>query len=47
VEYSNVLPPVWITFTNIITSTNGVFYFTDDGVQTGGFSDKRFYRLRQ
>jgi subtilisin family serine protease/subtilisin-like proprotein convertase family protein len=39
-------PPVsWTSFTNIVTSTTGIFTFTDDGTQTGGFSTNRFYRL--
>ncbi len=35
----------WSTFTNIITSTNGQFSFTDDGTQSGGLGGTKFYRL--
>ena len=45
VQYATNLPPVWMTFTNIITSTNGNFTFTDDGTQSGGLASLRFYRL--
>jgi len=38
-------PPPWNTFTNILTSTTGLFTFTDDGSQTGGLGATRFYRL--
>jgi hypothetical protein len=40
-------PPVWSDFTNLVTSTNGVFSFVDDGSQTGGAAQTRFYRLVQ
>jgi hypothetical protein len=39
------LPPVWTSFTNIVTSTNGVFSFLDDGTQTGGPGVARAYRV--
>jgi len=45
VQYATNLPPVWMTFTNLITSTNGNFTFTDDGSQTGGLGGLRFYQL--
>jgi hypothetical protein len=45
VQYATSLPPVWTTFTNIITSTTGDFTFTDDGSQSGGLAGLRFYRL--
>ncbi|HXT38411.1 MAG TPA: hypothetical protein VN887_00160, partial [Candidatus Angelobacter sp.] len=45
VQYATNLPPVWMTFTNLITSTNGSFTFTDDGSQTGGLGGLRFYQL--
>ena len=38
-------PIVWNTFTNIITSTNGTFTFTDDGSQSGGLGGPHFYRV--
>jgi hypothetical protein len=40
------MPPLWTAFTNIITSTNGAFDFTDDGLQSGGLTGARFYRVR-
>ncbi len=43
----SISPPAWNTFTNIITSTNGMFTFTDDGSQSGGLGGTRFYRLVQ
>jgi hypothetical protein len=46
VDYSDVLPPAWITFTNVITSTNGDFNFTDDESPAGGLGPSRFFRLR-
>ena len=45
VQYSTNLPPVWNTFTNLVTSATGDFAFTDDGSQSGGLSALRFYRL--
>ncbi|HUD83462.1 MAG TPA: DUF4185 domain-containing protein, partial [Candidatus Saccharimonadales bacterium] len=36
VDYSTNLLTGWMTFTNIITSTNGAFNFTDDGTNSGG-----------
>jgi hypothetical protein len=44
VDYSSNLLSGWTTFTNIITSTNGLFEFTN--TQTGGLPPSRFYRLR-
>ena len=35
----------WNAFTNVISSLNGTFNFTDDGSQTGGLGPYRFYRL--
>jgi len=47
VQWATNLPPLpWMTFTNIISSTNGQFLFFDDGSQTGGFGPLRFYRLQ-
>ena len=40
-------PPTWNTFTNILTSTNGAFWFLDDGSQSGGLDGPRYYRLQQ
>jgi hypothetical protein len=45
-EYSTNLVIAWATFTNIITSTNGTFNFTDYKTNRGGFSNSTFYRLR-
>lgn len=48
VQWSSVLvPPNWASFTNLVTSTNGLFRFVDDGTQTGGFGVTRYYRLQQ
>lgn len=48
VEWSpTLLPPVWTSFTNIITSPNTTFSFLDDGTQTGGLGPLRFYRPYQ
>jgi subtilisin-like proprotein convertase family protein len=45
---SGGLPPVWNTFTNVITSTNGQCSFLDDGSQSGGLGGgSRYYRLVQ
>jgi hypothetical protein len=46
VDYSTNLPASWTTLTNLITSTNGIFNFTDNGNNSGGFGDTKFYRLR-
>ena len=46
VDYSTRLLSGWTTFTNIITSTNGSFTFTDNGTNSGGFGNTKFYRLR-
>jgi hypothetical protein len=40
-------PPVWNTFTNVVTPINGIGTFTDDGSQSGGMGPARFYRLVQ
>jgi len=56
VQWSGGLPPVWNTFTNIVSyntnypasATNAQFNFFDDGSQTPpGLSPIRFYRLIQ
>jgi hypothetical protein len=46
VDYSTNLLSGWMTLTNIITSTNGTFNFTDNGTNSGGFGSTKFYRLR-
>jgi subtilisin-like proprotein convertase family protein len=46
VVHANTIPPVWKSFTNLITSTNGQFTFTDDGSQSGGLEGFRLYQLR-
>jgi hypothetical protein len=40
-----LVPPVWNTFTNVVTSPNTQYLFVDDGTQTGGLGVTRFYRL--
>ncbi|MCW5555650.1 MAG: S8 family serine peptidase [Verrucomicrobiae bacterium] len=48
VQWSPVLaPPSWTSFSEIVSSTTGVFRFVDDGTQTGGFGVTRYYRLQQ
>jgi hypothetical protein len=48
VEWSpSFAPLLWTPFTNIITTTNGVFSFRDDGPQSDGPAASRYYRLRQ
>jgi len=37
----------WNTFTNLLTSTNGIASFLDDGSQAGGLDRQRYYRLQQ
>jgi subtilisin-like proprotein convertase family protein len=44
---SSLAPATWQTIPGNVTSTNGTFLFFDDGSQTGGFSNPRFYRLGQ
>jgi Domain of unknown function (DUF4185) len=46
VDYSSNLLSGWTTFTNLITSTNGTFNFTDNGTNSGGFGSTKFYRLQ-
>lgn len=46
VDYSTNLLTGWTTLTNLITSTNGDFNFTDNGTNSGGFGNTKFYRLR-
>jgi len=40
-----LVPPLWNSFTNVITSPTGLFQFIDDGTQTAGLGATRFYRL--
>jgi len=44
VDYSTNLLAGWTTFTDVITSTSGLFDFTN--TETGGLPPSRFYRLR-
>jgi hypothetical protein len=44
---SSLTPPVWNSFSNIVTSSTGTFSFTDDGSQSGGRGLTRFYRFVQ
>jgi subtilisin family serine protease/subtilisin-like proprotein convertase family protein len=37
----------WKPFYSSVSSSNGIFYFMDDGSQTGGLDAARFYRLKQ
>jgi hypothetical protein len=46
VDYATNLTSAWTTLTNLITSTNGVFNFTDNGINSGGFGTDKLYRLR-
>jgi hypothetical protein len=47
VEWSPSLTSTnWKPFNTSIRSSNGVFYFYDDGSATGGLGAARFYRLR-
>jgi hypothetical protein len=46
VGYSSNLLSGWTTLTNIITSTDGTFNFTDDGTNSGGLGNTKFYRLQ-
>ena len=46
VDYSTNLLMGWAMFTNLITSTNGTFNFTDEGTNGGGFGTTKFYRLQ-
>ena len=43
----SLAPSAWTSFTNLLTSTNGIFSFLDDGSQTGGLAGPRYYRLQQ
>jgi hypothetical protein len=43
----SLAPPAWSAFTNVLTSTNGLFWFLDDGSQSGDLTGPRCYRLQQ
>jgi hypothetical protein len=46
VQWSSSFPAgTWNTFSNLVTSTNTMFSFLDDGSQSGGLGATRFYRL--
>ncbi len=46
VEFTDAFPPTWTLLPEVITSSDGVFTFTDDG-SVSGSSTERFYRLRE
>jgi hypothetical protein len=46
VAYCSNLLTGWITITNLITSTNGSFQFTDNGTNSGGSGKTKFYRVQ-
>jgi hypothetical protein len=46
VDYSPNLLSGWTTLTNLITSTNRAFNFTDYGTNSSGFGGTKYYRLR-
>ncbi|MBI3413813.1 MAG: hypothetical protein HY043_00615 [Verrucomicrobia bacterium] len=46
VEYAASLPGVWRPIGGLVTSTNGIFTFTDDPKKHNPFVDQHFYRLR-
>jgi hypothetical protein len=45
VDYSSNLASGWTTFTDVVSSTSGTFYFTNN--QPGGLPQARFYRVRE
>lgn len=48
VQWSPTLSPaVWTSFSNVVTSTSTAFSFKDDGSQSAGLGQARFYRLQQ
>ncbi len=47
VKWTDDLTQPWQTDTNVITSSDGNFTFTDDGSQTAPLGPKRFYQLVQ
>ena len=46
VDYSPTIPPAWTTLPDLITSTNGVFQFTDFGTNSGGWGASKYYRVK-
>ncbi len=44
VDYSTNLSSGWTTFTDVVTSVTGTFFFTN--TQTGGLPARGFYHLR-
>ncbi|MBI3417790.1 MAG: hypothetical protein HY043_21065 [Verrucomicrobia bacterium] len=46
VEYAASLPGVWRPIGGLVTSTNGIFTFTDDPKKHNPFVAQHFYRLR-
>jgi len=47
VDYSPVLPVTnWLSFTNALSSSNGVFRFLDRGLRSGGLESNKYYRIR-
>ena len=46
VDYSGNVATGWTTLANIITYTNGTFSFTDNGTNSGGLGNAKFYRLK-
>jgi hypothetical protein len=46
VDYCANLKSKWTTLTNLITSPNGIFNFTDNVTNSGGFGNTKFYRLQ-
>lgn len=47
VLWTAALPSGWNSFSNSVASTNGTFFFLDDGSESGGLGSRRYYRLRQ
>jgi hypothetical protein len=37
----------WVAIPTTVTSPDGIFSYTDDGSETGGLSDRRFYYLKR
>jgi subtilisin-like proprotein convertase family protein len=44
---SSLTSGLWNSFSNSVTSPDGLFSFRDDGSRSGGLATGRFYRLRQ
>jgi len=47
VQWTETLPPVWNTFANPVTSTNGRYAFFENGPGAGGIGAVRFYRVME